>query len=465
MSSYPPRPTTVGAAGLAAALALLTTGCSQVPDTSERSITVWSQEVQSERIAATQEIIDRFTAETGIEVRLVAVEEQQTPALIQSAVLSDSLPDVIGALPLAQVRQLDSLGLVDTDATGDVVEALDPATFADAALALTSDGDRRRAVPSDAWTQLLAYRTDLFEAAGLPAPTSYADIREAAETLHGDGTFGITLATDPTDPFTSQTFEALALGNGCELVDEAGTVQLDSARCAQTWDLTSDLADLSPRGTQTVDSTRATYFSGDAAMVVWSSFLLDELAGLRNDAMPACDQCQDDPGWLAENTGVVTAISGEPGTDPATYGEITSWTMLEGGQADMASTFVEYMMSEGYVDWLAMAPEGKVPMRPGDLSDPRRFADAWRQLPAGVDARVPLAEVYSSEVVDSLLGVGDDLRRWAIPQGQGTVLGPVISQLVIPKAVAELASGSTDARGAMEAATSATETIVEGLEP
>ena len=37
-------------------------------------------------------------------------------------------------------------------------------------------------------------------------------------------------------------------------------------------------------GNQDADTTRATYFAGDAAMVIWSSFLLDELAGLRNDA-------------------------------------------------------------------------------------------------------------------------------------------------------------------------------------
>ena len=68
-----------------------------------------------------------------------------------------------------------------------------------------------------------------------------------------------------------------------------------------------------------------TYFAGDAAMMIWSSFLLDELAGLRKDALPTCPQCDKDPTWLAKNTGIVTALQGPSGTEPAAYGEIVSW--------------------------------------------------------------------------------------------------------------------------------------------
>ena len=45
-------------------------------------------------------------------------------------------------------------------------------------------------------------------------------------------------------------------------------------------------------------------------MVVWSSFLLDEMAGLRNDALPTCPECKADPAFLAKNSGIVTAITG-----------------------------------------------------------------------------------------------------------------------------------------------------------
>ena len=61
-------------------------------------------------------------------------------------------------------------------------------------------------------------------------------------------------------------------------------------------------------GAQDVDTTRATYFAGKAAMVIWSSFILDELAGLRDDAAPSCPECMADPRFLVDNTGIVTAL-------------------------------------------------------------------------------------------------------------------------------------------------------------
>ncbi|MBB3087928.1 ABC transporter substrate-binding protein [Nocardioides albus] len=442
----------VGCAAVAAAVVAGTTACGPAKDTDEDTLVVWSLENLPERVAATRAIVDRFSEETGIDVQLVAVDEQQVPQLIQSAVLSDEMPDVIGALSLSYVRQIADLGLVDTAATNQVVADLGPETFEESALELTSDDEDHLAVPSDAWSQVLVYRKDLFEKAGLQPPTTYDAIRTAADELTGDGRFGITLATDPADVFTTQSFESLALSNDCQLVDTSGDAALDSPACQQAWDLYGQLAtENSPRGTQSVDSTRATYFNGTAAMTVWSTFILDELAGLRNDAMPACDECEDDPEWLARNSGVVTSISGPDNPEGATYGEITSWTLLDGAPTDRASRLVEYMLSEGYEDWIGMAPEGKFPVRTGDAENPTRFTDAWEDLEAGVDTKKPLSDVYDAQTMDALRSVAENIDRWAITQGQGAVLGPVSTQLPLSKTVSELANGLPPEEAAAQA--------------
>ena len=94
-------------------------------------------------------------------------------------------------------------------------------------------------------------------------------------------------------------------------------------------------------------------------MAVYSSFILDELAGLNPELVPSCDECGDDPAFLAENTGVVTTIQG-PSGDGGQYGKQTNWAIpIEASSA--ATDFVEFMMSDGYEAWIAMAPEGKVP--------------------------------------------------------------------------------------------------------
>ena len=372
---------------------------------------------------------------------------------------------MVGALPLGAVAQMSTNDLLDTDATKAVVDGLGPATFSPRAMELTGQDGKQLAVPSDGWAQLLFYRKDLFDKAGLAAPDTYDKIRQAAQQLNSRGVAGISLATIPNDAFTEQTFENMALGNGCELVAADKTVTLDSPQCVQTFQLYGDLVkNFSVPGAQDVDTTRATYFSGQAAMVVWSSFLLDELAGLRNDALPTCPECKSDKAYLAKNSGVVTGISG-PGGKSAQFGEITSWTISKGGEnTESAKKFVSYMMNEGYTGWLGIAPEGKFPVRKGTQQEATKFSDAWNDLPAGVDAKKPLGEIYPKEVIEALQKSPDTFQRWGFPQKQGALVGATLSELPVPKAVNALTGGELDAAGAAKRAADDVKSIQKSLE-
>ncbi|MGQ4443929.1 ABC transporter substrate-binding protein, partial [Streptomyces violaceoruber] len=317
------------AVGVTAALGIgLLSGCasSTGPGRPDREITVWSQENLPDRVAATQKVIDGFEKKTGVKVKLVGVDEKQMPQLIMSAAASGTLPDVIGAAPMGQVWQMYSNGLLNTDIPKRIVDGLGRDTFNANALELTSDGGTSLGVPSDAWLQLLVYRKDQFGQKSLPAPTTYAKALAAANALTTEGHDGISAATDPSDAFTSQSFESLALANDCQLVDDRHEVALDSPRCQEAFRTYDRLArTYGAPGTQTVDSTRATYFAGRSSMVIWSSFLLDELAGLRKDALPSCPQCAKDPRYLSDHSGIVTAMQGPDADEAAQFGEITSW--------------------------------------------------------------------------------------------------------------------------------------------
>lgn len=445
-----------------AAVALLLAGGTTACGTSRAStdphrLTVWNLDGQPDRIAAAKRINEAFTKKTGVTVEEVAVQENQLPSLIVSAAVSGTMPDLIAGLPLALVRQLAQQKLLDTAAAGKVVAALGPATFAPNALSLTRDGDVQLAVPSDAWSQILVYRKDLFREKGLAPPTTYAAIQAAATALTTGGNYGITLATDPSDPFTQQTFESLALGNNCQMVDSKGTVTLADKACKDSFALYGQLAQHdSPQGTQTVDSTRATYFAGQAAMTIWSTFLLDELGGLRKDALPTCKQCQKDPTWLARNTGIITAVQGPDGSKPVGYGEIASWAILSKARAATAD-YVRYMMSDGYEASLAIAPEGKFPVRSGDATNPKKYVDVWPKLPAGVDTKKPLLSIYGSATMTRLAQATGTMQRWAIPQGQGELLGPTVAEGAIPKVLSSLAIGESSDQSAKDADTAVTD--------
>jgi multiple sugar transport system substrate-binding protein len=335
-------------------------------------------------------------------------------------------------------------GLLDIAATNKVVDHLGAGTFNSNALALTSDGATHLGVPSDAWMQVLVYRKDLFAKAGLAAPDSYAAMLQAAKTLNSGGNSGISLATDPSDVFTQQSFEDLALANGCQLVGSDGKVGLDSPQCRQTFTTYGQLAaDYGAAGTQSVDSTRATYFAGRSSMILWSTFLLDELAGLRNDALPSCAQCAKDPHYLSDNSGIVTALKAPGAAKPAQFGEISSWVVTRTAETAASEKFIEYMMSTGYEGWFGMAAEGKIPVRNGTAEDPGKYRKAWRASDIGVDTKKPLQSVYSAGLLDELASGVSNMQRWGITQGQGALVGATLGELPIPKAVGAMTAGQT----------------------
>ena len=453
---------------LIACLLLAAAGCGGGDDNSgdsgDKSITFWLSEDVAQRVNLIQQIVNRFQDKSGIQVKVVAIAEDQLASQIQSASAAGSLPDVMGALSLGFVNNLATDDLADQDAANDVVESLGRDTFSERALSLVEADGKPMGVPSDTWTQLLVYRKDLFKKAGLDTPDTFDKILAAATKLKQPGQSGIVAATKASDSFTEQTFEYFALANGCQLTDDQGAIQLTSPQCVATFKFYDDMIKHgSSKGGQDVDTTRAAYFAGKAGMIVWSSFLLDELAGLRNDALPTCPECRSDKRFLSKNSGVVTAISGSGGGEPTQFGEISNYVIVKDGNIDAAKQFVEFMMSDGYVDWLAVTPEGRFPARSGTKDNPEEYNEAWSKLKAGVDEKKPLADLYPPEVLEALTKSTDTMSRWGFQQDQGKLVGAQLAELPIPKAVAAMLDGQLTPDAAAKQAQADVEEIAQSI--
>ena len=198
---------------------------------SGETLTVWNNEFQPDRMAATQEILDEFTQKTGIKTKLVAVPEDQLPTLMTNAAAAGELPDVVLGTPVQQSQQYAAEEIFDSEAAQAVIDNLGADTFSEKAIELVSLDGVATGVPSDGWGQLLIYRKDVFDKAGLEAPATLDDVTSAAEQLNGkDDMVGITLATAAGDGFTAETFEHVALANGCQMVNDARRRDLRLAR-------------------------------------------------------------------------------------------------------------------------------------------------------------------------------------------------------------------------------------------
>ena len=72
------------------------------------------------------------------------------------------------------------------------------------------------------------------------------------------------------------------LANGVSPVGADGFQALDEAKTTEALDFYKAIAEASPPGELYWNQARSLYFAGDAAMIIRSPFILDELAGLRD---------------------------------------------------------------------------------------------------------------------------------------------------------------------------------------
>jgi len=409
-----------------------------------QSLTLWTTETQPPRMEAQERLAADFEARTGISVAVVPVFEEQLAERITAAFAAGDLPDVIFH-PVNYTVGWAAAGILDTAAAAEVVAELGVETFGAGALSMMSYRGEPTAVPADGWTQLLVYRADLFAEQGLAAPTDYDAILTAARALHDPpNMYGFVAATDPSQDYMMQVMEHLALGNGVQLVDDAGNITLDTPAMIEFLEFYQELVEMSPPGNLYWLQSRELYQAGQAAMIVWSPFILDELAGLRDDVPVPADEPYES-GWLARNTGFVTSIAGPSFPTGSGWAQVQGFGITVDADIDAAQELVKFLVTDGYLDWLGMAAEGKFPVRAGTPEEPTRFVDGWAQLEVGVTARAPLGEFYSAEVIDDLIEGLETGDRWAFRQGQGALVTRLYGTRLMNELVRQFIDGDRDA--------------------
>ncbi len=419
-----------------------------VSNASAETIRFWTTEEQPARLAKQQAMAADFKKRTGHSVEVIPVSEKDLGKRATAAFAAGDLPDVIYHT-LQYVLPWSEAGILDVETNDDIVNSLQKSTFAPGAISMAQFNGKTAAVPVDGWTQMVVYRKDLFDQANLAAPTSYANIEAAIEKLHNPpNMYGFVAATKVDENFMSQVLEHVFLANGVSPVNKNGFSKLDEKATSEVLNFYKKIAKASPAGELYWKQSRAVYFAGKAAMIIWSPFILDELAGLRNSAPPTIN---DDPTSkeLAKKTGIVTTFGGPSNPSGAAWADIRYFGVTSDANTDVASEFVKYSMKDGYTATLSIAPEGKFPVRRGEPLNTSKYVKAWSKLPVGVDRKAPLSELYSPLTIDKIVAGLETADRWGVSEGQLSLSSKIINSQIINRIVREYIDDQIDVKAAV----------------
>jgi multiple sugar transport system substrate-binding protein len=264
------------------------------------------------------------------------------------------------------------------------------------------------------------------EELGLAAPVSWDDIKAACEGTPGTGglLYGITLGTDPGQNYGHQVFEQVAMSNNAWPFDEDGNVTMNTPEMIEALDFYTSLQDCAVPGPQFWRGAREAYQLDQAAMLFYSTYIMDDLvdgSGLQ-DGGKVQIAVED----LALNTGFAAEMKGPNGA--ASYGQLVTLAIPEGAVPE-AQKVAAYFMTEGYIDIVSLAPFGKVPVL-------KSAVDEWKDLS-------PYFANYSAETLEQIANGFETMQRWLFRPDYDTteraVVGDIEGRLLIPQAISNIA--------------------------
>lgn len=232
-------------------------------------IVIWHMEGVPSRVAVFDALAAEYNATNpDFTVRFETQQWDEIYPKIAGTAQAGNQPDILFAIPdfATYVREL-GLGQPVTD----VVEAIDASQgLLSASKAAYNDGGDYWAVPLYGMVQLLWYRKDMFEAAGLEAPGTYSELLAAAEALTTEDVSGIALPAGKNLATDQVLYSLMITGGAANFFDESEGIALDSPETVAAFELYNNLLEFSPEdsGNYAWGEPQAAFNSGAAAMAI-----------------------------------------------------------------------------------------------------------------------------------------------------------------------------------------------------
>jgi multiple sugar transport system substrate-binding protein len=392
----------------------------------------WTTDNEEDRVDVYEAVAQRFMDENpGIEVRIVPIEEAGISQRISTALAANRLPDIV-RMGVERVASFSADGILDEDAAAAVIQSIGEDDFRASPLQMVTNPTTGKyaAVPFDGWIQAIWYRTDVFNDLGLNPPLSWDDINAACDALPGAGNllYGVTIGTDPGQNYGHQVFEQVAMSNNAWPFDENGNVTMNTPEMIAALEFYTGLQRCSLPGPQYWRGAREAYELDQAGMLFYSTYIMDDL--VEGSGLDGGGNIQIPVENLAGKTGFAPTMQGPNGE--ASYGQLVALGIMRGADPE-AQLVVEYFLKEGYIDVLALAPFGKVPVL-------KSAVDGWKELS-------PFFANYSEDTLEQIANGYETMGRWLFrPDYDATeqaVVGDIEGRLLIPQAVANIALEGT----------------------
>lgn len=233
-------------------------------------ITIWDMENTPQRIAAFNKLADDYNATNPqYKVSFEVQDWGQIYSKIASAVQAKSTPDVLFATAdfTTYVRNLG----VGEPVTGIVDDLGKQHPFIDAATAPYTDGGQTYAIPLYGMVQVLWYRKDKFQAAGITgAPKTWSELLADAKTLTQGSTYGIAVPAGKNEATDQVAYSFMVTGGDANIFNADGSVNFDTPATVDAFSYYQQLLQYSPKdsGNYAWAEPQAAFNSGSAAMAI-----------------------------------------------------------------------------------------------------------------------------------------------------------------------------------------------------
>jgi multiple sugar transport system substrate-binding protein len=388
----------------------------------------WSTDNEEDRVAKYEEVAAAFMEQNpDVEVNIVPIEEAAVSQRIATAKGAGDLPDIV-RMGIERVAAFSADGLLDEEAATAVINSVGKDDFRAGPLSMVTNVETKAysAVPYDGWIQAIWYRADIFAKLGLEPPMSWEAIGAACDTLPGEEglLYALTLGTDPGQNYGHQVFEQFAMSNDAWPFDEEGNVSFDTPEMIAALEFYTGLQRCAMPGPQYWRGARESYELGQSGMLFYSTYIMDDLVeGSGLEGGGNVELATED---LAQKTGFASMMKGPNGA--ASYGQLVTLGLMDGA-APEAQKVVEFFLTEGYQDILALAPFGKVPVLKSQV-------EGWKGLS-------PYFEKYEAETLEQIANGYETMSRWMFKPGynatQRAVIGDIEARNLIPQVLSNIA--------------------------